>query len=211
MGYNRKAENHIIYYRKKRNWKLRNLIILSYISILGLAMYNTSYLTFIYILLIQFIFLIDSLNFENKTVKSIFKYIIYFVMLCLYFQILCINFFNIPKFQKELLFEKEIIDQDGNIKYYSKWTKLGINYTFHPSQYYMMEEWISYLFIVFSFVIFFYISNIIKKPYDKSKLFDSKTQSLFDTNATTTPTAHAIRFAINSRVIFFPLEPWNTA
>ena len=82
-------------------------------------------------------------------------------MLCLYFQILCINFFNIPKFQKELLFEKEIIDQDGNIKYYSKWTKLGINYTFHPSQYYMMEEWISYLFIVFSFVIFFYISNII--------------------------------------------------
>ena len=50
MGYNRKAENHIIYYRKKRNWKLRNLIILSYISILGLAMYNTSYLTFIYII-----------------------------------------------------------------------------------------------------------------------------------------------------------------
>ena len=161
MGYHRKAENHIIYYRNKRNWKLRNLIILSYISILGLAMYNTSYLTLLYMLLIQFIFLIDSLNFENKTVKAIFKYIIYFVMVCLYLQILCINFFNIPKFQKELLFEKEIIDQDGNIKYYSKWTKLGINYTFHPSQYYMMEEWISYLFIVFSFVIFFYISNVI--------------------------------------------------
>ena len=50
---NLSKNRQIHYYRKKRNWRLRSLIMIVYLCILGLAMYNTSYLTLFYLFIIQ--------------------------------------------------------------------------------------------------------------------------------------------------------------
>ena len=157
---NLSKNRQINYYRKKRNWRLRSLIIIVYLCLLGLAMYNTSYLTFIYLFLIQIIFLFNSLNFDFKFVKKIFKIIVYMISFLLYLQIVFINFLNIPKYQDEILFEEEIVTENGDIKYYSKWTKLGINFTYNPSKDSIMEEWVGYFFAVLSLVVLIYISNV---------------------------------------------------
>ena len=164
------GEEQNIYYAKKRNWDLRTVIILSYCCFLGFAMYNISFLTLLYLFLIQFVFLINSLNFDNKKVKYIFRIIVYIIIILLYLQILLINILNIPKFQEEILFDKKITI-DGHIKYYSKWTKLGIIYAFNPSQYNLIEKWTGYFFAVLSFIILIYFSNVIL--YDHNNDNDS--------------------------------------
>ena len=158
-GINKNGQNHTQYYIEGRNWKLRSMIILAYFSLLGLAIYNTSYLTLIYLFLIQCVLFFNSLNFDIKKVKIIFRYIVYIILFLLYFQIFCINILNIPNLQKDILYDKEIVDKNGDVKYYSKWTKLGINYSYNPSHDNIMEEWAGYFFAVISFVNLVYISN----------------------------------------------------
>jgi len=157
---NLSKHRQIHYYRRKRNWRLRSLIMIVYLCMLGLAMYNTSYLTFIYLLLVQIIFLFNSLNFDFKLVKKIFKMIVYIISFLLHVQIILINVLNIPKYQDEILFDKEIVDENGNIKYFSNWTKLGINFTYNPSKDSIIEEWVGYFFAVLSLVVLVYISNV---------------------------------------------------
>ena len=156
LGSPKNYHNHNIFFKTERNWKLRTLIFLAYISILGHSIYNISFLTLFYILLIQIIFFINSLNFDNKNIKMLFKLSVYFMIILLYLQIILINILNIPKYQNKI----QILDEKGDIKYYSKWTKIGFR-VYNPSKINIFEERVGYFFVVLSFIVLVYISNVL--------------------------------------------------
>ena len=132
--------NEDINFRKMKKITIRNLILISYIFIILFAVFNISYLTLFYIVLIQFCLLLSSLKVKEETIKKIFKFIIFLILLLISIQFFLINVFNIQNLQEKYLRKNVKIDEDI-IKIYSLLTEIGINYEYR----YYEEKWQEYL------------------------------------------------------------------
>ena len=126
----RMLQNTDINLRKMKEITIRQLILISYISIILFGLFNISYLTLAYLILVQYCLLLSSLKVREKIVKSIFKFVIFVLLICISIQYLFINVFNIPFFQKEYLCKNEVNNNGKVIKYYSIFTQIGINYSY---------------------------------------------------------------------------------
>ena len=142
---------------EKKVWKSRNLIILDYVFTLCFATFNVSYSTLFYMVLLQIVFLFDSVMCK-KFARIALKVISYFFALLISIQLFIINLFNIPKFQEKFLYEKD--------KEYSIWTKIGINYAFNSDLIYFFKEWTGYFFMICSLICLFFTIRVINNSND---------------------------------------------
>ena len=95
----RTLEGEDIKSRKTKNLTIKTLILMSYVFVVLFSLFNISYLTLLYIVLIQFCLLISSLKVNEEKIKKIFKFIVYGLLFLISIQILLINIFNIPNLQ----------------------------------------------------------------------------------------------------------------
>ena len=164
-------------------WTNRNLLMLNYIFILCFAVFNVSFLTLIYMCIIQLIFLVDSLTNNRQKIKNFFKFICLVFMAIILTQVTSINLLNIPKFQEDILHKHEIKEKDNDElfdKVYSIWTKIGINYAYHHDLIRVLREWIGYLSAIFSLLSLTFTLNTIEvnelsKRYKNMDLKTAKT------------------------------------
>lgn len=121
-----------INFRKGKNITIRQLILISYIFIILFSVFNISFLTLFYTILIQVCFLLCSLKINEDKMKKIFKYVIYIILFFISLQLFLINIFNIPTFQDRLLGKYQIFDKQKKevIKVYSELTQIGISYIY---------------------------------------------------------------------------------
>ena len=143
-------------------WSSRNLIILNYIFILSFAVFNTSFLTLFYLLLLQILLCLSSIKLNRLIIDKIFYYIIIIFQICILLQVGLVNIFNIHKLQENVLYDDEIKDKDGNSKPFSIFTQIGINYSYNEKLSYVWKEWIGYLFAILSLITLSYSFNNIK-------------------------------------------------
>ena len=145
-----------IYLIKNTFWTSRNLIFLNYIFIASFAVFNTSFLTLLYMCLMIILFFQSSLNTQALTMNKLSKIIFILLIILILIQVAFINIFNVPRLQENILYGDAILDSDGNIKVYSTWTKIGINYSFNIKIKYVWKEWIGYLAAICSLVTLTY-------------------------------------------------------
>ena len=142
-------------------WTTRNLIMLNYIFILFFATFNISFLTLYYMCAMQFIFFLDSLTNNRKKFQTFFKAICIILITLIIIQLIAINVLNIPTFQKDILYEDVIIEEDDE-RVFSLWTKIGINYAYHRELIYILKEWLGYFFGVCSLLTLNFAIKTIK-------------------------------------------------
>ena len=163
----RMLQNSDANYRKMKKITIRQLILVSYISIILFGVFNISYLTLFYIILIQFCLLLSSLKMNEGKVKSIFKYVIYILLICTSLQYLFINILNIPHLQSKYLYQNKV----GNSKkIYSIFTQIGINYSYIYYEEESLEEFLKkyagYFFGVLSMLNLAFILGELKSGPD---------------------------------------------
>ena len=147
---------------KNTFWTCRKLITLNFIFILNFAVFNHSFSTLLYMSMLQILLFLSSIkineNIFEELSKKVFSILKYFILI----QILFINIFNVPKLQENYLYQDEIKDKDGNIKIFSIFTKIGINYAYNENISYVWKEWIGYLSAILSLMSLTYSLNIDK-------------------------------------------------
>ena len=67
-------------YRKIKKITIRKLILISYIFVILFSVFNISYLTLSYIILIQFCLLLCSLKVNEESIKKIYKFVVYLIL-----------------------------------------------------------------------------------------------------------------------------------
>ena len=137
---------------KSEFWTNRNLIMLNYFFILSFAVFNDSISTLIYMLIIQILFFLSSMILEKLLLERLSKVLFNILKYCILVQIIFINIFNVPRLQENVLHLKDITDKDGNLKVYSIFTQIGINYAYNNRLSYIWKEWIGYLAAIFSLI-----------------------------------------------------------
>ena len=157
-------------------WNSRNLILLNYIFILSFAVFNVSFTTLFYMLLLQILFIMSSVKVNTNILDKVLKIVLLILKYCLLIQVILINIFNIYSLQKNILNKETLIDEDDNIKIYSIYTQIGINYASHIEIKYVWKEWIGYLAAICSLISLSYSLNNIKA--NKEPLLLKKSSSL---------------------------------
>ena len=147
---------------KNTFWTCRKLITLNFIFILNFAVFNHSFSTLLYMSMLQILLFLSSIkineNIFEELSKKVFSILKYFILI----QIVFINIFNVPKLQENYLYQDEIKDKDGNIKIFSIFTKIGINYAYNENISYVWKEWIGYLSAILSLMSLTYSLNNLK-------------------------------------------------
>ena len=156
---------------KSKFWTERYLIILNYFFLLSFAVFNTSFSTLFYIFILQILFFLSSLKIEEIIIKKLSKLMFIIFKYCILIHIIAINILNVPRLQENVLHDKDITDKDGNVKIYSIYTQLGINYAYNIKVKYIWKEWIGYLAAICSLIsLLFSLNNIaLNEPLLKKK------------------------------------------
>ena len=166
---------------KNNFWTNRYLIILNYIFILSFTVFNVSYLTLFYIFIMQILFLLSSIKMNHEILEKLTNIILKMIRIFMLVQIGFINILNVPRLQETILHKEDIIDDAGNIKIFSIYTKIGINYSYNDKLGYVWKEWIGYLMSILSLItLTFSINNIrvieleLKKKASNLSLLEAK-------------------------------------
>ena len=146
---------------KSEFWTSRGLIFLNYIFIASFSVFNTSFMTLFYVIVIQIIFFFNSIKYDPKALDKSLKILFYVLMFCIIIQVGLINVFNVPRLQENLLHADETVDKDGNLKVYSIFTKIGINYSYNIKLNYIWKEWCGYLSAILSLITLTFSINTI--------------------------------------------------
>ena len=154
--------------RRMKNITIRKLILIAYIFIIFFSVFNISYLTLFYIILIQFSLLLCSLKVNEDKIKKLFKFIISLLLIFISIQLFLINFFNIPYFQDKYLHQHEIFDENKNVtKIYSLYTQIGISYSYRYYENESLKEYLKkyagYIFGVLSMLSMAYIFGELRQ------------------------------------------------
>ena len=147
---------------KNNFWTSGNLIILNYIFILSFAVFNVSFLTLFYMSILQILFLLNSIKINQIILDKLSRTIFKILRILILIQIGFINLFNIPRLQENILHKEDIKDKYGNLKVYSIYTQIGINYTYNDKISYVLKEWIGYLAGVLSLIILTFSLNNLR-------------------------------------------------
>ena len=107
--------------------KITKYILFIYIVFIALTMTNFSYLSLFYMLCIQIVMLLNSFKFHCRKMKKILKFVLHFLDVIIFIQIILINVFNIPSNQKKAQdFYDNLSKKKGFVKYFN-WKYIGIN------------------------------------------------------------------------------------
>ena len=145
-------------------FKIKFLIYVCYILFFLFGSYNTSYITYLYILIYHILLIIITFKNNFPAVFYTFKNIRLTILSILPIQLILINIFNIYSLQEEFLNENKIPKEakDSDIKkVYSFLTKIGINCSFYPSLFQYMYSCISYVICVTIIVLMTSCKKII--------------------------------------------------
>ena len=158
---------------KSTFWTTRKLIFLNYVFIASFAVFNTSFLTLFYLFLLQILFFLNSIKANAKILDKLFKIILDILLLFILIQVALINVFNVPWLQENVLHTDDITDKDGNLKVYSIYTKIGINYSYNDKLSNVWKEWAGYFFAILSLVsISLALDNIKANELNMIKIDD---------------------------------------
>ena len=160
-----------INYRKMKNITIRKLILVTYIFLILFGVFNISFLTLFYIILIQFSLLLCSLKLNEEKIKQIFRFVLYIILFLISFQIFLINIFNIQNIQDKYFQKHEVQNNDKKEeKIYSIFTQIGINYLY---KYYKektlkqyLKKYAGYFFSVLSMISLSYILGEVNQGPD---------------------------------------------
>ena len=170
----RTLEGADINFRKIKNLTIRRLILISYIFVILFSLFNISYITLLYIVLIQFSLLLCSLKVNEEKIKKIFKFIVYILLFFISIQFLLINIFNIPNLQS-IFFPgvEEMNGENGAGKnttetiIYSLSTKIGISYSYlyyeNEGTKEYLKKYAGYIFGILSMTVLAFISGEINQ------------------------------------------------
>ena len=149
---------------KNNFWTSRKFLLLNFIFILSFATFNHSYLTLFYTFFLQILLFLSSINIDTEILDKLSRLAFIILKHCIQIQIIFINIFNVPRLQENILHKDEIKDKEGNIKVFSIFTKIGINYAYNDNINYVWKEWIGYLAAIFSLLsLTFSLNNINMK------------------------------------------------
>lgn len=125
--YARTCDEKYSKYKDLKMLTLRRLILLAYTFIVLYSLFNISFLSLIYIILIQFVLLLNSIRITEKEIKAFFHFIVYLSMISLFIAIILTNLLNIPTLQESILGQNHVTDNDENVtRYFSIFTQFGI-------------------------------------------------------------------------------------
>ena len=105
--------------------KLTKYILIIYLFLVEFTVFYFSYLSLLYMLCIQIVFLLNSFKFHSRIMKKILKFVIYFLSIVICIQIILINILNIPVIQE--MTENFYSEVEGIAKFFT-WKQIGINY-----------------------------------------------------------------------------------
>ena len=156
-------------YKEIKMLTLRKTILLVYISVVLYSLFNISFLSLLYIILIQLILLLNSIRITENQIKLFYHFIVYISMITLYMQIILTNFLNIPTLQNNILKQKEIKVKDGDeeyIKIFSIFTQLGIKYAYYDTGKNIFLTFISYFFGIMLLMTLYFTHTELKTGYN---------------------------------------------
>ena len=106
--------------------KLSKLILIIYLFFIAFTNFHFSYISLLYMISNQFVMLLNSFKFNDKTLKKVLKFIMHILNFIIGIQIVLINYLNIPSIQKAA---EEYYKRRKNIKIYEyfTWEQIGIN------------------------------------------------------------------------------------
>ena len=152
--------------------KLSKYILIIYLLIVLLTMFNLSYLSLFYVVCIQFVIFLSSVQFSERITKKLFKIFLYLLILLISFQIILTNYLNIPSVQKKYL--KEYSERnDDHIKSYFTWVQIGINIDDSEQTKEVLIKFGGYLFSIINLIV---LINTINKLNLEKKLGSDNSQ-----------------------------------
>ena len=136
--------------KKEMHHILFRHLLINYIMFLFLAMFNTSIITLVYLLMISILLIFLAKHSSIRKISLSFKIIAILIYVLIIIQIFLINLLNIYHFYDKLT--SKTVEKDNNKRYYSAFTQIGINFynTDEIDKLFFLTHWPSYLFIVIS-------------------------------------------------------------
>ena len=138
---------------------LKKTVLLSYFFIVLYSLFNISFLSLLFIIYIQFILLLNSINITEKQVKSFYGCVVYFLVISLYIQIIFTNILNIPSLKDNILNSKNVPYSE---KKYSIFTQIGIKSTYDDDGKNIAKSFFSYSLTVILLIILLFIHMLLK-------------------------------------------------
>ena len=148
-------------YKEIKMLTLRKTILLAYSFVVLYSLFNISFLSLLYIILIQFILLLNSIRINEKTLKSFYQFVVYCLLISLFIQIIFTNILNIPSLQY-ILTEYQKIRNDKTVIKYSIFTKIGIKYANEDNSKNIILNFVSYLIGVMLLLTLYFIHIELK-------------------------------------------------
>ena len=212
--YARTCDEKYSKYKELKMLTLRRLILLAYTFIVLYSLFNISFLSLIYIILIQFVLLLNSIRITEKEIKAFFHFIVYLSMISLFIAIILTNLLNIPTLQESILGQNHVTDNDENVtRYFSIFTQFGIKYAYYDSNANIFVTFLSYLFSVLLLMTLYFIhielksGRNIKSEEEYEKLKKMQEMSIIESKENKDP-KNKIDFKKNGNYIV-PNAPAN--
>jgi hypothetical protein len=212
--YARTCDEKYSKYKELKMLTLRRLILLAYTFIVLYSLFNISFLSLIYIILIQFVLLLNSIRITEKEIKAFFHFIVYLSMISLFIAIILTNLLNIPTLQESILGQNHVTDNDENVtRYFSIFTQFGIKYAYYDSNTNIFITFLSYLFSVLLLMTLYFIhielksGRNIKSEEEYEKLKKMQEMSIIESKENKDP-KNKIDFKKNGNYIV-PNAPAN--
>ena len=163
--YARTVDEKYSKYKELKMLTLRKTILLAYTFVILYSLFNISFLSLIYIILIQFVLLLNSIRITEKEVKAFYHFIVYLSMISLFVSIIITNVLNIPSFHDSVLGQNSvdvIVNDEKVTKYYSFFTQFGIKYAYYNNAKNIFITFLSYLFSVLLLLTLYFIHIELK-------------------------------------------------
>ena len=165
--------------------KLSKYVLIIYLLIVLFTMFNLSYLSLFYIICIQLVILLSSIKFTEAIIKKLFRIIIYALMVLISFQIIMMNFLNIPSIQES--YEKKYKENEKffKVKNYFTWVQIGINIDSSEEGKDLFIKFGGYFFSIINLIVLTNTinklnqENIIQDNNNNNKILISKKQGIF--------------------------------
>ena len=113
--------------KKINGVKLTKYILAIYLFLVEFTVFNFSYLSILYMLCIQIVFLLNSFKFHSRIMKKILKFVLYLLSIVICIHIILINIFNIPVIQE--ITENFYSNVEGISQFFTL-KQIGINYDY---------------------------------------------------------------------------------
>ena len=135
-------------------------IYLFYMMVVGWAIFNRSILTLIYLMPMNIILYVLSMNYRKNILFYIFKFFSLIITFIIIIHLFLINIFNINSIRNYYL-NDDLEIRDGYPRVITAWTKLGINQAFHVDMKgaKLSSEYCGYCFGCAALLVLFYINK----------------------------------------------------